>query len=195
MRPRDNPFRTDCLHALTYRFLERDMSALIASLGQLRYRGAIIGPHGHGKSTLLAGLSARLEQAGKPTHHLRLNEETRQQNRQLVKEWIRSARPMQILLLDGAEQLSHWQWWRVRQASKQFAGLIVTAHRPGILPTVHECRTSPELLTQLVQELHQQCPIPIELNVSLTFQQHQGNIRECLRAFYDQCASHPGDKA
>ncbi|WP_437194366.1 hypothetical protein [Planctomicrobium sp. SH527] len=167
------------------------MNTLVTLLEQQNYRGAIVGPHGHGKSTLLVELAAKLELSGKSTHSLRLNEETRSRNGQLVQDWLRTVTSGQILLLDGAEQLSHWQWWRIKRLSKQYAGLIVTAHRHGILPTVYECRTSPELLTELVQELNERHPIPAQLDVSLTHQRHQGNIRECLRAFYDQCASHP----
>jgi hypothetical protein len=91
-------------------------------------------------------------------------------------------------LLDGAEQLS---WPRKRtllRTTRHGGGLIVTTHRAGLLPTLYQCRTSPQLLGGLLEELEPQYATS-EAELGALFRRHHGNVRNALRELYDQTAS------
>jgi hypothetical protein len=98
-------------------------------------------------------------------------------------------------VVDGAQELAPREWEALRENSRDAGGLLVTSHRPGLLPTLHDCRTSPELLEGLMAELLDGAtagdpppplPSPHEL-----FARHRGNLREALLAAYDLCAAAP----
>lgn len=94
-----------------------------------------------------------------------------------------------IILLDGAEQLSRWQWFRLRRQTRQAAGLVITDHAPGRLPTLLECRTSPELLSEIVSELLGDEARGCFPRAEKLLRDHRGNIRDVLRALYDERAA------
>ena len=54
------------------------------------------------------------------------------------------------VLIDGAEQLGAWSWLRLERRLRPAGVVIIPSHRPGRLPTTHECTTTPELLADLV---------------------------------------------
>jgi hypothetical protein len=99
--------------------------------------------------------------------------------------------PSTIVLLDGAEQLSAWQWYRVRKITRHAAGLVITSHQRGLLPTLIECRTSPELLDALMHELLGDKAAAFAPRGRELFTAHDGNLRDVLRAFYDEAAAAP----
>ena len=92
------------------------------------------------------------------------------------------------LLFDGAEQLGRLRWWNFKRRTQQAGGLIVTAHRAGLLPTLMNCSTSPELFRRIVSDL---LPGQAVTNTALDelFTQHNGNLREALRELYDLFAA------
>lgn len=62
---------------------------------------------------------------------------------------------------------------------------MITAHAPGLLPTLIACETTPGLLGGIVRDLlgseaHGLQPTPEEL-----FDRHRGNLRDALRQLYD----------
>jgi hypothetical protein len=91
-------------------------------------------------------------------------------------------------MLDGAEQLSRIAWWRFRRGSRPARGLIVTSHRPGLLPTLIECHTNRELLMDLLEELLGGRDMAVRDRAERLYRRHHGNIREVWRTLYDQCA-------
>lgn len=99
------------------------------------------------------------------------------------EEKIRSLGPGDVLFLDGAEQLGWLSWTAVRLRTRRAGGLVVTSHRPGLLPTLFECQTSPELLTGIVEDL-----AGSDVEVGELWAQHRGNVRDALRELYDRWA-------
>lgn len=189
LRAKDNPFRVSRVLAIRYRPVDCTWDELLARLERLQYQAAICGHEGSGKTTLLEDLAQRILHFDRPTHRLQLRRETRRTASSLLKAFLAGASARQLLLVDGAEQLGALDWLRLRRAARRHAGLIITAHTPGRLPTLVECRTSVELLEELVERLAPQHFEAWRPHLAALFLQHGGNLRLCLRTLYDWCAA------
>jgi hypothetical protein len=171
---RDNPFRTERLEALAFRFLEGDWDQLWSRLAALK-RAALVGPCGSGKTTLLHELARRLPARGLRPHVV-----------------VAPERPPPLgagdaLLIDGAERLRRWQSY-----ASEAALVVVTQHRPGPLPTLLDTRTTPALLAALVEELAPGL-VP-QAEVGTLFARSGGDLRQALLALYDRFAANPATK-
>lgn len=122
---------------------------LDARLVELGFRGAIVGPHGSGKTTLLNDLEHRLSRCGHRVVRFMLTDEIRR----IPDSFYTICNLGCTVFLDGAEQLLPRDWRAFLRRTDGCRGLIVTSHRPGLLPTLVECSTSPELLDQLLNDL------------------------------------------
>lgn len=186
---RDNPFSVDRVLQVRYRLLDRSWETLLGDLARHDYRAAIVGRQGAGKSTLLEDLAAPLADRGYAIHWLRLSRERPRFPPGFWRTFFISLGPRDVILFDGAEQLRRLAWLRFRWLSRRAGGVIVTAHRPGLLPTLIDCRTTPELFEQIVAQLagpaaHRWQPLLDQL-----FAKHDGDIRLALRELYDLAAS------
>jgi hypothetical protein len=186
-----NPFRTERIHALDYQLAGESWDQLLARLAALGHRAAITGPHGHGKSTCLHALGSRLENLGFRTRSLFLNEEYPRFTPGFLEAFGKELTPNDILLFDGSEQLGGWAWRRFLRAARVAKGLIITCHRPGRLPTLYSCRTSPELLVTLLHQLEAEHALPPGVSPAVLFERHQGNFRDVFFALYDLLAGWP----
>jgi len=188
MKARDNPFAVDRLDQLGFRLLDDSWDALLQRLAGLDFRASVVGPHGSGKTKLLGELARRLQASGHRVKRLRLNEQQPAFSRTFLQDFWRNLAAADIVTLDGAEQLSRIAWWRFRRRSRAARGLIVTSHRPGLLPTLIECRTKRELLMDLLEQLLGGQDQTVCIEAERLYERHDGNIREVWRALYDQCA-------
>jgi GTPase SAR1 family protein len=184
-----NPFSTRYVRpgALGYQFPPgTSADALLRPLASGGGFGAIVGPHGSGKSTLVATLVEHRRANGEPTSCLTL----RDGQRRLPAAWRRDARqqPGTLLIVDGYEQLGRWQRWRVRRwCRRNGVPLLVTAHQDVGLPVVHRTATSAHLLWRLVNKLAGDAPSWItQQEVEAIFVQTAGNLREALFLLYDR---------
>jgi len=209
----DNPFRVQRIHELHYRLLNDTWDAVLARLAQLDYHAAVVGPHGHGKSTFLRALTPKLEANGFQVRPITLNRATPRIHSDCLRDLARTLGRADFILLDGCEQLGPWAWRRFRRATRHAGGLLITSHTPGRLPTLMNCRTTPELLRDLLAELHcapetgprslskadrlshaegdqddDESPLkPTPNGAALPlFQRHQGNLRAVFFDLYDQ---------
>lgn len=186
MRACDNPFNVDRIGAIRYRSLHTTFDEMMDRLDAMDYRAAIVGPEGAGKTTLLEDLQNALEQGGLRTRMVFVNDTSPLDygtRRQLYAE----LQSDEVVLLDGADVLGYALWFALKwRILSQAAGLVITAHRPGRLPTLIHCTTTPELLTDIVRDLNPQAADG-ELLHDL-YHHHQGNIRDCLRTLYDRWA-------
>lgn len=186
-RPADNPFASRRIDRLEFRFHGDDVQSIAERLRLTGGRGSVIGPHGSGKTTLLEHLAGRLD--GRPVW-VRLNAQTTRPVESAVSRLPRPITKEHAVLIDGAEQLGPWSWWRLRRRIRNARTIIITSHSPGRLPTLHECTTSPQLLTELVGELAPEMTGPTDLDE--LFRRHNGNIRLCFRELYDVWARRGG---
>lgn len=184
VRPIDNPFRAQRTDALA--FVEFDLTVLgvAQDLAKHNHRGALVGPHGTGKSTLLQALGDHLVPHGLCPLPLFMNSDERGTFPTVWRRTIANAHPNDLLLLDGYDLLPIWARAWVLHKSRPAGGLIVTSHRHTRLPTVAITRTSPALLEQLLDELD---PVAAEqIDAFSLYRRCDGNLRDALRLAYDQ---------
>jgi hypothetical protein len=185
LRARDNPFASARVLRERYRLDDAGWGKLLSRLDALNRRGALVGPHGTGKTTLLEDLEARLRARGCRTTLLRLSTEHPRLPRTCDREFYSKLGAGDFVLLDGAEQLSWLAWWTFEYKTRRAGGLIITTHRAGRLPALHHCRTTPALLNDLAAALDR--PID-ESTAAALHTRHRGNLREALRELYDRHA-------
>ncbi len=178
MRADENPFRSESVEALLFREQGVDVDALLKRLDQQRGRGSLVGPKGSGKTTLLLELADALEERGISTRIVRLNSEGGNVDLALLQGMDSQT----ALLLDGAEQLPWYIWWRVRWLARGLPCFITTSHRYSHLPLLHRHQTSQKLLQMLVAELYSES---LDVDLNDLYKRHGGNLRECLRELYD----------
>jgi hypothetical protein len=185
LRARDNPFATAHVLKVRYRLRGQSWDELMERLEALGHRAAIVGPEGRGKTTLLEDLQPLLEARGFKPAWLRLARDEPPPALDALNQLAASISPRHILLLDGAEQLGWWTWRWLRWRTRHAGGVVVTSHRPGLLPTLLACETDGELLAGILAVLLREpagrlCPLATTL-----FQNHHGNLRDALREMYD----------
>jgi hypothetical protein len=195
--PRQNPFRVQRIDALAYRFGDISREEVLARLEELHFRGALIGDKGYGKSTLLRALGAHFEAYGWEVKFLRLHSSQRDFSALQWRE-LSSISGRDFILIDGAEQLNAFRWRRFVRYTRRAGGLVVTSHCAGLLPTLHECTTSPSLLRELVEELIRDADghssrdffrFCQEIDTGVLLARHKGNVRAALRELYDAAQS------
>ena len=185
MKARQNPFCVDRVQTIRYRPLDVTFDEILLRLEAMQYRAAIIGPEGSGKTTLLEDLQHALQRQGVRTRTVFIND-TSPLDRRTRRQLLSQLESDEIVLLDGADALGYVVWtFLKRHILTHAAGLVITTHRPGRLPTLIDCTTTPELLNTIVTELLPETRDAQADGLQQLFRHHQGNIRNCLRALYD----------
>ncbi len=192
MRARDNPYRAEKTHSLEFRFAGMDWERFGRRFVENGARGCVLGPEGSGKTTLLLAFSERLGNAGVTVNRVVIRADDEAWKDDL--ENCHRFGPRDVLLVDGADLLGRLEWRRLRRQTARAFGVLASSHRRRLLPVLYRCVTSPELLRDIVQELHpgSGCgqPGPLEL-----FKRHNGNIRDAIRELYDYHAGLPSSEA
>ena len=186
--PISNPFATRFVRPGAIPFLfppAIDAARLVARLAGLDWRGAIVGPHGSGKSTLLESLRPELLLAGRRVVHFALHDGERS-----LPPTPRESRlwnSESLMIVDGYEQLSAWNRWRLERRPRRFGcGLLVTSHGPTRLPESYRTAVDCELLERIVERVVGGARRLISADdVRRAFSLHGQNVREALFALYD----------
>lgn len=183
----ENPFAKERLEHLSFRFPAGDTwEALLARLAGQRWRGAIVGPPGSGKTTLLEQLVPHLEAKEFRPKIFTFRPEHTLAEKQATLNQITALKAPDFLLVDGADQLPTRNWLSITNSGASCAGLVITQHRGGRLPTVHSCEPNAALLDSLVVELTEAW-LP-EGEASRLLARYYGNVRDCLRDLHDRYA-------
>jgi hypothetical protein len=188
MRARDNPFAVERVLKVRYFLNEHEWDELFARLARLNHRAAIVGPEGHGKTTLLEDISERLIESGTATTWLHPPGEDFYRD-EVYRKLRDDDFANRVLLFDGADLLNGRDWRVLIRAANRAVGLIVTSHQPCRLSTVIQCRTSPELLRRIVSQLLPEVPDEVESLLPALYDRHAGNLRNALRELYDLYAA------
>jgi hypothetical protein len=183
-----NPFTASRLRpgAVPYFFpAGQTIADLIERLQRTSWWGQILGPHGAGKSSLVAALTPAIQQAGRATLAVALHDGQRRLPADF-RQAVCQGRP-DILIIDGYEQLSVWSRFRLkRYCRRRGLGLIVTAHRSVGLPDLARVAVELPLAWQVVEHLQQDCLSLVRCNdVEECLLRHEGNLREVLFDLYD----------
>jgi hypothetical protein len=182
-----NPFATRFVRpgAMEYLFPPGlSAEALVERLRASHWQGEIVGPHGAGKSTMLATLLPQLAIAGRTVVHVALHagEKSLPPGLDAWRAWSSNTQ----IVVDGYEQLSWWSRsklaWRVRERG---AGLLVTSHAPTGLPLLIEVGPQLDVTRQVVRKLVPDDSLITDDDIATAFEACDGNVRETLFRLYD----------
>jgi hypothetical protein len=181
----DNPFSTRCTRPGAMPFIfpsGQSVEMLVARLRDNGWRSEIVGPHGAGKSALLATLIPAIERAGRRTILVELHDRERR-----LPPIPSGSERSTLLIVDGCEQLSRWnRWWLRRLCRRRGWGLLVTAHASVGLPELCQVSTSLELAETLVDRLMAGRPHVVSAaEIAACFTRHHSDLREMLFDLYD----------
>jgi len=184
----ENPFCTRRVRPGAIPFLfppGEDAETLVRRLQENGWRGEIVGPHGSGKSALLAALLPSLERAGQQPLLIELRDRQRRLPLDLRRQFLE--KPPTIVVVDGYEQLGFWSRFRLKRLCRRRGwGLLATAPGAVGLPVLFSTVVTPELARTVVDRLLAGQTPPWtaeELNERLA--RHGGNLRETLFDLYD----------
>ena len=193
MKARFNPLRVERVLQVRFRLdvVEPDLTLdeLLNRWESQGRRGALVGPHGSGKTTLLEDLAIHLMTPGYRPVCLRLSSEKRRFSRDESRV-LRSLSQTTVVLLDGAEQLNYLDWIRFKYRTRKAKGLIITSHRAGLLPTLLECHTSPQLLQEILHQILGNDAARWDVECEALWARHGGDLRLVLREIYDFYAAY-----
>lgn len=178
---KNNPFATDRVLQIRYIPQTCTWDELLARLESMHYRAAIVGADGTGKTTLIEDIACRLTEQGLSFRTIFVTMDISVPMSGINE--ILDGDPSDILLIDGADHLKKLVWHRIkRKIYRRNTGLIITSHKPNMLPTLIECSTNPQLLKTIVDALAPQTDDKLLKNL---YRKHKGNIRDALRELYD----------
>ncbi|MEM8933649.1 MAG: hypothetical protein AAGE94_20840 [Acidobacteriota bacterium] len=183
---RDNPFRISRVEALRFRLSDAGWRRLLDRWATHDQRGALVGPHGSGKTTLMTEM-ARRSADGRPIRELSFSTEKHSFST-ADRRTLDSLGADDLVTIDGVEQLTPWTRWRLGRALRTAGAVLVTSHRPTFLPTIHEHRTDPELLIELVAELAPDLIDRLARELPSLHARLDGDVRRCFFALYDRWA-------
>lgn len=186
--PGTNPFATRYTRpgALRFRFpAGEDESKLVERRRLSHWRGQIVGPHGSGKSSLLAALAPALEAAGRRVRIVALHEGERRL-KFTRRDWDEFS-SSSLLIIDGYEQLGRLARWSVDvNCRRRGCGLLVTTHRDLGLPLLFTTDARLDLAIELAHEL-----LPVgqqairDADIEAAWRNRRGDMREMLFDLYD----------
>jgi hypothetical protein len=131
---RDNPFRTSRLLTLPVNWGEVPPETLLARWHAANRRGALVGPHGTGKTTRLRALAARLAGEGWTLIWIQWHDD----GTTTPADWratLRDAGPRTVVCLDGSENLGPLGAYRLHRYTRHAGGVLATRHRRPLLLT------------------------------------------------------------
>ena len=163
-----------------------DVASLLVEIGRQGAAG-IEGPHGTGKSTLLAALAAEATAGGRLAERWRLD---RHRDAWVVARALSRAPAGSLVCLDGWEAIGGLHRWLIRfLARRRGVALVVTSHRPSGLPLVIRTAGSLPLLEAIVGRLPSAGGLIDRADLAAACQAQAGNLREALLDLYDRFES------
>jgi hypothetical protein len=183
----DNPFATCWTRpgALPFHFFDANSSeSLLEKLAAQNWWGAVVGPHGSGKTTLFKTLKPALSAKGHRVHEIAL----RDGQRRLPQDSMREVGRATIVMVDGYEQLGWFARANLRRRCRRLGvGLVVATHLPVEIPTLIRLAPSVALVQQLVSELSLRVSTKIASeDVVASHASHGSNVREIFFDLYDR---------
>jgi RecA/RadA recombinase len=184
-KAKDNPFASEKVEQLKFIPTATSVDKLTQMLPEVGFRCAIAGPHGSGKTTLMLEISNILQAGGHIVKHIFVND-TNPMTTEMRDDLIANLQAGEIVLFDGADLIGRIAWQKLKRSIfKAKAGLIITTHKRGMMDTVAECSTSPQLLKTITNTLLADHETLNDQLIDEIYARHNGNIRNCLWQMYD----------
>ncbi|MGL4514867.1 MAG: hypothetical protein ACRCT8_17405 [Lacipirellulaceae bacterium] len=183
---RSNPFATCWTRPGAMAFVRSagvDAPTVAERLATNGWRGQVVGPHGVGKSALLAALARIATERGLATRRLVIDARSR-----------RRVLPLQmnaVLFVEGLERLPGWRRWLLLATAARRPGLVVALHRPSSapladLPLVAQLAPSESMLESLYRSLVADRETRVTLDDAReAFRRHGGDYRRVWFDLYD----------
>jgi len=185
VRARDNAFTVERIEQIRYKPQGTTLDELLVRLEKMSYCAAIIGPEGSGKTTLLEDIGTALERQRRRIKNVFVNDSS-PMTWQSSRELFMQIQPGQIVLVDGADSIARATWQALKRGVlRRAGGLVVTAHKTGLMPTLIKCSTTPELFSKIVSEITNDEHGIARALLDKVYHRNKGNIREALRELYD----------
>lgn len=164
----------------------RTLDELAAQLAEQGWWGEITGPHGVGKSTLLASLTPVLERAGRRVVRIALRNGQRRSPSDVWQRLVDPSSADVLLVVDGYEQLGRFARGSLkRRCRRRSWGLLVTAHRAMGLPPLARPEADLATVQRLVDRLLSDAPGALTPDdVAAAHFRHGQNVRETLFELY-----------
>lgn len=185
---RSNPFATRWVRpgAIPYLFPPGEsLPVLVERLEASAWRGEIIGPHGSGKSTLVAHLAPALATCGRNVSWYPVG--SGRSGRPTAGAWPPQWSAATQVVVDGYEQLGRLARLRLQAAAwRAGCGLLITTHRPAGFPQLMQTGPVRATVLAIVDELlagDQTVIGPVDVAASMSIQ--GANVREILFDLYD----------
>lgn len=181
MKPaNENPFRTSRLLALPVHWGDDSPDALLARWRSAGRRGALVGPHGTGKTTCLRALAARLADEGWRVIWVQWHDD----GSTTPADWracLREADTRTVVCLDGSENLGPLAAYRISRYTRRAGGLLATRHRASFfLPTLARHRPDEKIF-----RAHAALLAPgVGPAAQAAFAAARGNAHEAFRLLY-----------
>ena len=197
MKAHENPFRSSRVGELSFEFKSGESMESLLQKWELAGRtGAIVGPMGRGKSTLLRELKRVLEGRSYSVTHFRLSIDSSpallfamafQMLRIISSSCLRPNKILTFaLLIDGWEQFPQMVQSVLGFVLKTTRTPIwVTAHQATHFPTLYECESSPELFGLLLTRLDLRTVKLSQDAIAMSYLQENGNIRRAFHQLYE----------
>ena len=156
-----NPFCAARLRPGTIDFVfepGKTLQQIVDSLEAHAWQGQIIGRHGTGKSTLLAGLRPAIESRGRLVRSITLVAGQWHLPRGFITS-LRLTAGLGVAAVDGLEQLHFWNRLLLKYVCRRHGvGLVVASHRSAHLPTLYETTVDESRAWRVVEQLQNGFP-------------------------------------
>jgi len=193
LRPEPNPFSTRFVRpgAIAYRRVDHGTLDELAVdfFGRCGGWAAIIGPHGTGKSTLIASLKEKLAERSQVfAHRFSTTDRKFRELWMEAKHWTQG----NVIVVDGYEQMSIYSRWRLGiLARRRKTCLLITAHQEyRALNTLWRTSVDEEQAKVIRNVLLSNRPDllqshDLEIAWRAARQSHPTDLRETLMSMYD----------
>ncbi len=178
---------SQCFGSLGYIDNGYRLEEVASRLKRHGYRGAICGPAGSGKSTMLQALGDELMGHGLSPLPLHIHNDQKPGLPHAWRRTIPQARHTDVLLLDGYDQLPRWARAWVWSMSLRAGAVVVTSARDVRFKTLARPRPTAALFKQIIDEFSPKASSQIDYES--IFNDCGGDLGQAIKVAWKECTA------